>query len=485
MKRSSKDTGCLKILLLFLFLAAPLARASAQALDEADIPDPYQLAATEQAREGLSKRTENAADESPDTVVPGSSEESGPESKTEKKLPLEWKLFWLEGLHYWLQQKPVLQEEVHIPDRLRAKPKLEGKVGALLQVDAALFAGDDAFDGFSDDIQLRRFRLYTKGTFFLWVPVYYKFQFGITKDTFYLNDFYLQLRNLPLIQTVTYGYLKAPFSMERLEGSSNITFMERASPVDAFAPGFKAGLKGSGTQFRDRMTWAIGGFGDGQDADVGDNTDSKFRIVGRLTGLPIAMKDLHYNRLLHLGLSYSYVNAAGNSVQYRSRPECYIAPYVVDTGEIPANNADLLGVEVAFVINSLSVQGEYIDSWVNSEEGGILQFKGSYVYVSYFLTGETRLYDKTHGIFTGVRPKKNFSLRNHTYGGLEIEGRYSRLDLDDGDVQGGRMNILTAGATWYLFPIFKLKFNYQNAKIDNQEGDDRVHIFQTRFEVDL
>jgi phosphate-selective porin OprO/OprP len=122
---------------------------------------------------------------------------------------------------------------------------------------------------------------------------------------------------------------------------------------------------------------------------------------------------------------------------------------------------------------------------VNSEEGGILQFKGSYVYVSYFLTGETRLYDKNHGIFTRVRPRKNFSLRNHTYGGLEIEGRYSRLDLDDGDVQGGRMHIFTAGATWYLFPVFKLKFNYQNAKIANQEGDDRVHIFQTRFEVDL
>ena len=54
-------------------------------------------------------------------------------------------------------------------------------------------------------------------------------------------------------------------------------------------------------------------------------------------------------------------------------------------GVIPANSTDLLGAEFAFVKDSLSFQGEYIHSWVNSEEGGTLQFKGCYAYVSYFL----------------------------------------------------------------------------------------------------
>ena len=466
-------------------LVATPGETSAQALDEPEPSGQQGFGTTEQAPDEVSQRTENVADEPSDGVDSDGSDESGQEAKEKEKPPLEWKFYWHEGLHYWLQRKPVFQEELHIPDRLRAKPKLEGKFGGLLQVDAALFAGDDDLDGFSDDIQLRRFRLYTKGSFFLWVPVYYKFQFGITKNSFYLNDGYLQFRNIPLIQTVTFGHLKAPFSMERLASSRDTTFMERASPVDAFAPGFRGGVKGSGTQFQDRMTWALGWFADAQEADIGDITDSNFRIVGRLTGLPIAMKDLHNNRLLHLGLSYSYVNADGNTVQYRSRPECHIAPYVVDTGGILANNADIVGAEVAYVMNSLSFQTEFIHSLVNSEEEGRLQFKGYYAYVSYFPTGETRLYDKTQGIFTRVRPKKNFSLRNQTYGGLEIETRYSHLDLNDRDVLGGRMNIFTAGATWYLFPIFKLKFNYENADIDNQEGSDRVHIFQARVEVDL
>jgi phosphate-selective porin OprO/OprP len=135
------------------------------------------------------------------------------------------------------------------------------------------------------------------------------------------------------------------------------------------------------------------------------------------------------------------------------------------------------------VLGPLSFQGEYFHTFVNSFEN--LQFWGYYIYASYFLTGETRLYDKTQGVFTRVRPKNSFSLRNHTYGGLEIEARYSRVDLNDGDVQGGKMNIFTAGVTWYLFPIFNLKLNYGNADIVNQEGSDRVHIFQTRFEVGL
>jgi phosphate-selective porin OprO/OprP len=474
MKRSRKAAGedgmrwDLKILLLLLLLATPLVTASAQVADESAVEGHDGLGTTEQAPEEQYQRTEKTTGES-----------------KEEKVPLKWKFYWHEGLHYWLQREPVVQDHLHIPDRLRARPKLEGKIGGLLQVDGALFSGDDEIDGFSDDVRLRRFRLYTKGSFFLWLPVYFSFQFDITKDSFYVNDGYLQFRNIPWIQTLTLGYLKAPFSMERLESSRDTTFMERASVVNAFAPGFKSGLKASGSQFQDRMTWALGWFADGQEADIGDLTDSNFRIVGRMTGLPFTMKDLHNNRLIHLGLSYSYVNSEGNSVQYRSRPECHIAPFVVDTGEILGNNANLLGAEVAFVMNSVSFQSEYIHSLVNSVDVGNLEFDGFYAYLSYFPTGETRLYDKTQGIFTRVRPKKSFSFKNHTYGALELEARYSWLDLNDGDVQGGKMNIFTAGATWYLFPIFKLKFNYGNADIDSQVGSDRVHMFQARVEVDL
>ena len=472
-------------ILLLLLLIAPLSSVLAQVVDDSDQPKQSAPAEKQKAPDQGRWKTETATGRSSGDVISAESEESGHEAKIKEQLPLEWKFYWHEGLHFWLQKKAALLPGEPIPEQLRPKPKLQGKIGSVLQMDAAAFVGGDDFEGFSDDIILRRFRLYTKGQFFLWIPVYFKFQFDITKDSFYLNDGHLEFRNIPWIQTFTVGYLKAPFSLERLESSRDTTFMERASPIDAFSPGFRPGFEGSGTRFGDRLTWALGWFADGADADIGDVTKSDFRIIGRMTGLPVCLKDLHNNRLMHVGLSYSYVNSSGNAVQYQSRPESRVAPTAVDTGGIPADRANLLDAEIAFVVNSLCFQGEYLHSIVNPVEGGTLHFNGYYAYVSYFPTGETRPYDTTRGIFTRVRPNKHFSFRNRTYGGLEIEARYSHLDLDDGDVNGGKMNIITAGVTWYLSPIFKLKFNYGNAYIDNREAAGRVNIFQGRFEIDL
>jgi phosphate-selective porin OprO/OprP len=358
-------------------------------------------------------------------------------------------------------------------------------MGVRLHVDAAAFAGDEAFEGFTNDIELRRLRLLTFGRFSLRAPVYFKFQLGITKDQFFLNDGFLQFRKIPFIQTFTFGMLKAPFSMEMLESGRDTAFMERATPVEAFAPGFKPGFQISGNQFKNRMLWALGYFAEGQEADIGDVTSSNIRLIGRLTGLLFHDTDYGTNRLMHLGVNYSFVKASGDSVQYRSRPECFIAPRVVDTGEIPADNANLVGAELAFVMNSLCFQGEYIHSFVDTVAGDGLQFDGYYAYVTYFPTGETRSYDTTLGVLRRVRPKRPFSFKNRTYGGLQIQARYSHLDLNDGYVRGGRVNIVSAGVTWYLFPVFKLLFNYGYADISNREADDGVHVFQTRLAAEL
>jgi len=245
------DSLYLKAVVLLLLLAAAPAIASAQVLEELDTSGENRPAKTQRNPNEEPEGTETSTDESSGAVDSAKSADSGPEARIEEELPLEWKFYWHEGLRFWLHEKAIISPGRHALDRLRPKPKLEGKIGGLLQVDAALFAGDDEFEGFSDGAQLRRFRLYTKGNFFLWVPVYFSFQFGITEDAFYLNDGYLQLRNIRWIQTFTLGFLKAPFSLERLASSRDTTFMERASPADAFAPGFKAGLKISGNESGD------------------------------------------------------------------------------------------------------------------------------------------------------------------------------------------------------------------------------------------
>ena len=53
---------------------------------------------------------------------------------------------------------------------------------------------------------------------------------------------------------------------------------------------------------------------------------------------------------------------------------------------------------------------------------------GFYVQGSYLLTGEHRPYNRALGIFSGIRPKRNF-LEDGGWGAWELAARYSYLDL--------------------------------------------------------
>ena len=69
---------------------------------------------------------------------------------------------------------------------------------------------------------------------------------------------------------------------------------------------------------------------------------------------------------------------------------------------------DLVGAELAFVYGPLSFQSEYYVNYINRITGADCKAQGAYAYVSYFLTGENRPYDRTRGIFGRVKPYENF-----------------------------------------------------------------------------
>ncbi len=145
-----------------------------------------------------------------------------------------------------------------------------------------------------------------------------------------------------------------------------------------------------------------------------------------------------------------------------------------------------MGVELALVHGPLSVQGEFIQTFVDELEVndaiGTGHFHGAYGFVSYFLTGESRRYIRGSGAFSGVSPKKNFSIKERTWGGWELAARYSYLDLDDGgvEIEGGKLDNVTAGVTWYLNPIMKVMVNYVDTR---RSGVGEANGFQTRFQV--
>src|SRR3546814_19502946 len=58
--------------------------------------------------------------------------------------------------------------------------------------------------------------------------------------------------------------------------------------------------------------------------------------------------------------------------------------------------------------------------------------------------------------------------------------RYDTIDLDDGAVEGGKMDTWTAGVNWYWRSNFKFMLNYVKVDSERQGLDDDPSIGEAR-----
>jgi phosphate-selective porin OprO/OprP len=374
--------------------------------------------------------------------------------------------------------------------RLRLdEDKMTMKIGAKVQVDGAAYDTGSQFKGFDDGIELRRFRVYAQGDCVLVMPVSFEIELGYIPNQFYIENSYLAFRNLPWIGEVKFGQFQAPMGLDAVTSSRDTTMMELASPLAALAPGVNAGVETGRPLFDQRATWKLGFFTAGEGTqDTGDAANNYGRAITRITALPIYEPNPNHPgsaTLLHLGLSANYLYSANSAVRYRSRPESHLAPYIVDTGNIHANGALVAGAEAAWVNGPFSLQAEYLHSWVNEEGGQMPGLEGAYTSVSYFLTGESRPYNRQDGCFTRVIPHHNFDWGQGGWGALEIAARASYVNLNSDNVHGGRLAELMTGANWYLHSHVKWRFEYGLAHVTGHQPEGNINIFQTRMEVDF
>ena len=83
---------------------------------------------------------------------------------------------------------------------------------------------------------------------------------------------------------------------------------------------------------------------------------------------------------------------------------------------------------------------------MNQIGGPLLAFYGGYAQFGCFLAGESRTYDRDHGVFTGVAPKKDVFDRG--LGAWEFAFRGTYLDLNDENIRGGRLNSIEFVVNW-------------------------------------
>ncbi len=372
--------------------------------------------------------------------------------------------------------------------------KMTLNLGARFDVDGSAYYSGDNYPGLDSGFELRRARFIAKGEVVLLVPFAYQLEIGYVPDQFSLQDSYLLFRNAGFLGDIKIGQFQPPMGLEAISGSKYDPYMEFAAPIQALAPGSDAGVQVGGPVLKDRMTWSFGLFSEGVGSDVGDASEDFARAIMRVTGLPVYHADPakpDSANFLHLGLSANVLYSGDNVVHYESRPESYRAPITVNTGNINADGALVVGGEVAWVNGPLTLQGEYLHSFVKESYSTnygspTLGFDGFYASASYFLTGESRPYDRRKGAFTRVIPHHNFNLKQGGgLGALELAARVSHVDLNSDNVEGGRMSMLMTSLNWYLQSHVVLRFEYGFAHITESPQSGNINIFQTRLQVDF
>ncbi|HEY7819490.1 MAG TPA: porin, partial [Vicinamibacteria bacterium] len=255
--------------------------------------------------------------------------------------------------------------------------------------------------------------------------------------------------------------------------------MERSTISDATIPILADGVKWLGYAPKQNLLWNLGFYGDwlsqGQSFSTYD-----YQISGRLAWLPV--KSETAGTLLHVGTSVRHGKTDEGELQLRSRPESFTAPYFVDTGTFSAASATTVGLEAYYRPGPLLFGSEYFFHDVAARESGDPLFHGGDVVATWLVTGETRAYNTRGGFFNSVSPRR--PVFQGGPGAWELVARFSYIDLDSGEAEGGKFWRFTPMVNWHLSDHLRLELAYGYGSLDRFElAGGKTHFFQTRLQM--
>jgi phosphate-selective porin OprO/OprP len=352
-----------------------------------------------------------------------------------------------------------------------------------------------------------------------------------------MDDVWVGVKDIPLIGTVRVGHFHLPHGLEAdmYSSSKPMTFFEVASANNAFYGGERtgSGIWLTNAFLEQRMTYAAAFYRPENDANGTQFQNGDYAAIGRVTFLPIWQNDGRC--FLHLGASATWRKAQGGFASFSTTPEMLDtsggdnaygagaaaattvttnptlanaggvklttaatttlsgfkaapgnASAWVSTGNIAADSTTVFATELLYNNGPFSIQSEYLwacinDPFLNGSTGN-LGFTGGYIQMGYFLTGESRQYDKRLGRLNAdyiARPNTPFWLVrgedgkfNYGLGAWEVAARFSRLDLNSGAqalgsgiplVNGGVLDQWEAGVNWHLNNNLRVQFMFLHA----------------------
>jgi phosphate-selective porin OprO/OprP len=409
----------------------------------------------------------------------------------------------LPDLHERLKKVEADQSKASAADA-KKKQGFEHNIFGRIQADSATFSQDPAnkrqLGDIPNGVDFRRVRMGIQGKGYeVWsyrLEVDFVQADAQTKQRPRITDCYGELHELPWLGTLRLGQFREPFSIERITSANDLTFIERGLP-QAFNPARKLGAMAYDHSQNEMWYWWNGVFAQNS-TDFGEQFGNagRYAVVNRLVWLPWYDQASGGRYLTQFGAAYTYQRVADQTRKFSSTPEVSlqfnansVIPSFVNTGNILMNDYQISHVETSTVFGPLSFQAEYYGTFVNQVAGPQVFLHGAYAYVSYFLTGENRVYDRNQGLYVATRPYSDFfRVRGNRGvamgpGAWEVAARVSTLNLSDRNIQGGQLTDITFGVNWYLNFQTKLMFNYVHAFLNQKNVASNADVLVTRAQV--
>lgn len=341
------------------------------------------------------------------------------------------------------------------------------RIGGRVHADSTYV--EDDVTPIEDASELRRLRATVRGRLDDW-RLRADYDFGLVEGW---RGLYVQYRGLRRTR-ITVGQQVAPFSLDDLMSSNDLTFLER-SLGSALSPGMLPGI--SYQRWGDHWNATVGVFGNelnDQDRRQGEGTS----WIGRFVFTPLRSRD----SVLHLGVAQEWRRIDdGSDVRIRTRPESRLADARLLSTPRLSGVDDFIttGLEFMATRRNLRLQSEYLRTALEGD-GFDAAFTGGYVQLSSVLTGERYRYSGSGAYATAPRPRGRF-------GAIEAAIRYSTLDLEDGGVTGGAQQQLTGSLSWYLNRQLRVTANYGlfEATPNRRGVEEQGSIVSLRFQATL
>lgn len=370
------------------------------------------------------------------------------------------------------------------------------KLGGHVQMDMINWASATETIPAQNYFEFRRLRLLADGVgygvydFRLQMDIEPEGGDGVLTPVVDVKDAYFTMNEVPFFNRIRIGNFFVPTSLEQVTNDTNNIFMERSIPTQGvFAADREVGIAMYGVSDNQNFTWTFGTFLDSISESSKERIDDNQgqRLAGRLTWLPYYDEPSNGRYLIHLGVNVLSTNDNDDSVRFRARPQIHEGPFLIDSGALAASRYNTGGIELATVCGPFSMQSEMFVSSVNFTNGTSSNLHGMYVYGSYFLTGENRIYDRfgQHGAqFSRNVPYSNFFwIRGCSGpGAWELKSRWSYLD--ESQINKGIYNDFTAGLNWYWSDRTRIMFDWIHpfTTADTPFGTTSSNIIATRFD---